>query len=71
VSYLEDHRDLLTKLRDTPLAPPVGSASCPDGTYVEDLGYPLNLMPALATDLLAHNLEEAVEIAEKLFTLKS
>jgi nucleoside 2-deoxyribosyltransferase len=63
IGYLDDQRDLLTKLRLTDIGPPGGTPVCPDGTWVEDFKLPLNIMLAQSLTAIAGNLKEALEIA--------
>jgi nucleoside 2-deoxyribosyltransferase len=63
VGCLADHRDLATKLRQTPIGPPNDALLCRDGPLVEDFGLPLNLMLARSLTALAGGLEEAIQKA--------
>jgi nucleoside 2-deoxyribosyltransferase len=66
IGYLEDRRDILTKLRPGEFGPPGEGLLGRDGRLIEDFGLPLNLMLAQALTALAGNLEEALKIACKL-----
>jgi nucleoside 2-deoxyribosyltransferase len=63
IGYLEDRRDMLTKLRQTSIGPPADNVICPDGTWVEDFKLPLNIMLTLSLSAVAGSLKEAVELA--------
>jgi nucleoside 2-deoxyribosyltransferase len=63
IGYLHDRRDMLTKLRQTGTGPPPDGTACPDGTWVEDFGLPLNLMLAQGLTAIAGSLKEAVGLA--------
>ena len=66
IGYLDDRRDMLTRLRRTETGPPNDGLCCRDGTLVEDFGLPLNLMLAHAMKGLAGSLEEAIKKAADL-----
>jgi len=63
IGYLNDRRDMLTKLRQTEIGPPADEIICPDGTWVENSKQPLNLMLAQSLTALAGSLKEALELA--------
>jgi len=63
IGYLDDQRDILTKLRQTDTGPPTDTKICPDGTWVEDFDLPLNLMLARSLTALTGRLEEAIKRA--------
>ena len=63
IGYLRDRRDMLTKLRQMEIGPPPDGTVCPDGTWVEDFGLPLNLMLAKSLTAIAGSLKEATELA--------
>ncbi|MDR1165114.1 MAG: nucleoside 2-deoxyribosyltransferase [Deltaproteobacteria bacterium] len=67
VAYLSDGRDVIDKIRETPLAPdPQTPFLAADGSIVEDMGLPLNLMPAMASARVCRDLAEAVRAARAL-----
>jgi nucleoside deoxyribosyltransferase len=66
IAYLADRRDLIDKLRESPIGPPEGSSVCRDGTTVEDMRLPLNLMIAVSAIKIALSLEEAIDCASGL-----
>ncbi|MDR1608415.1 MAG: nucleoside 2-deoxyribosyltransferase [Deltaproteobacteria bacterium] len=59
IGYLTDRRDLLAKLEPDP------HQLLPDGSMVEDFGFPLNLMLALGVERLASSLTEAINLARQ------
>jgi nucleoside 2-deoxyribosyltransferase len=61
IGYLANHRDLVTKLRQTEIGPPNDTLLCRDGTLIEDFGLPLNLMLARSLTALAGSLAEAIQ----------
>jgi nucleoside 2-deoxyribosyltransferase len=63
IGYLEDRRDILTKLRQTEIGPPADGVICQDGTWVEDFKLPLNLMLAHSLKAVLGSLKEAVHLA--------
>ena len=66
IGYLNDRRDILTKLRQTEIGPPAGEVFCPDGTWVENFKQPLNLMLVQSLTAIAGSLEEAIKEAADL-----
>jgi len=63
IGYLGDQRDVLTKLRQAETGPPADKKICPDGTWVEDFGLPLNLMLARGLTALTGSLDGAIKRA--------
>jgi nucleoside 2-deoxyribosyltransferase len=67
ILYTEDQRDIKTKITGYPIGPIKGSEVCPDGTLVEDFGFPVNLMLAQPAAKITGSLKEAVEWSVRLF----
>jgi nucleoside 2-deoxyribosyltransferase len=61
IGYMDDRRDILTKLRQTKIGPPADGVICPDETWVEDFKLPLNLMLAQSLTALTGSLDEAIK----------
>ena len=63
IGYLDDQRDMLTKLRQTEIGPSNSGLLCRDGTVVEDFNLPLNLMLAHGLTKVVDCLQDAVHLA--------
>jgi nucleoside 2-deoxyribosyltransferase len=66
VAYLEDHRSLPERVKDSPLKGPDGKRADRDGWLVEDFGLPVNLMLYCGSGKVVKTLPEAVAYAVKL-----
>jgi nucleoside 2-deoxyribosyltransferase len=66
VGYVDDQRDVLTKLADHRRL----AALLTDDSMAEDFGLPLNLMPNLALNSLAQNLTAALMTFREKFKKK-
>jgi nucleoside 2-deoxyribosyltransferase len=60
IGFLSDHRDLIQKIKEISLVREITKARDQDNMFVEDFGYPVNLMLAQSTTSLLHSVEEAI-----------